>query len=171
MAIRIPKADGAPSDSSYPALLEQLFAETGAVVHIQNFGVCANDPRILLHPIAGFGHFVASRYNCSNVRNWRFDGPMSYRVVGLSDLIPRGGRDAKNPGSNGFTLPLMLCARCALGCLGLHYNYLLRTQAEYENAMQELEPLWNGIFAGHCCGSATAQHQNSFGETTRSRRN
>ncbi len=150
------EGDGAPSDSSYPALLEQLFAETGAAVHIQNFGVCGNDPGfcytqmrdlgISLHP-----DIIVLTYGTGDL---------------MADVLSRGGLERFNSeGWKGREKPWFewiyassyVVRTVCSGMFGLHYNYLLRTQAEYENAMQELEPLWNGIFAGI---AAVAQQHN-----------
>src|ERR1043165_429720 len=47
------EGDGAPSDSSYPAILRALTAGRG--VQIQNFGVCGNDPVFCLKQLQELG--------------------------------------------------------------------------------------------------------------------
>ena len=129
------EGDGAPSDSSYPALLEHLFVETGASVHVQNFGVCGNDPGFCFTQLRDLGiplhpDVIVLSYGTGDL---------------MADVLSRGGLDRFN--SNGwkgreklwfewiYASSYFARAVCS-GMFGLHYNYLLRTQAEYENAMQ-----------------------------------
>lgn len=140
------EGDGAPADSSYPALLRWLLKSHGmqnAVV--QNFGVCGNDPAFSLIQFEQTGRHL----NPDMVIFMYGSGDL------LADFVVRGGLERfKGDYWIGFPPPAWEWVYAASyvsrpishSLLGRSANSFLLTDKEMEQRVKELQPKWNEVF-------------------------
>ncbi|MCS6934340.1 MAG: GDSL-type esterase/lipase family protein [Chitinophagales bacterium] len=136
------EGDGAPFDSSYPAILRSLL---GNDYQVQNYGICGNDPGFYVTQFRKIG----TRYKPNVI-------VLSYSIFDfVHDLLTRGGLERFT--SNGWKEPkgpwweflyaINYTVRYAFHAAGITYWNGFYTEKEKERRLEELKPKWNEIFA------------------------
>ena len=141
------EGDGAPADSSYPALLRKMLQRDGYKnIVVQNFGICGNDPAFCWRQLKDIG--AAFKPNIAII------------VYGTGDLttdfFTRGGQERfKGDYYKGFDAPswewlygVSYVARLvANSVFGVDYKNFFLTHDEAANRVENLKPKWNHTFA------------------------
>lgn len=141
------EGDGAPVDSSYPAILRNLLKRDGQnQITVQNFGVCGNDPAFVWRQLKDIGaglkpDLIVIVYNAGDL---------------TTDFFTRGGPDRfKGDYYKGFDAPrweviygVSYVARLvARAVFGIEYKNFFLSQQETEARVESLKPKWNETFA------------------------
>ncbi len=141
------EGDGAPVDSSYPALLRNLLKQDGQTkITVQNMGVCGNDPAFVWKQLKDIGiglkpDVVVIVYNTGDLK---------------TDFFTRGGLERfKGNYYKGLDAPYWECiygvsyvARLvAHSVFGIEYKNFFLTDEESDKRIEGLKPKWNQTFA------------------------
>jgi lysophospholipase L1-like esterase len=142
------EGDGAPVDSSYPAILRDLLKRDGQTkIIVQNMGICGNDPAFVWKQLKDIGtglkpDVVVIVYNTGDLK---------------TDFFTRGGQERfKGDYYKGFDAPnwewiygVSYVARLvARSVFGIEYKNFFLTDAQADKRVEELKPKWNQTFAG-----------------------
>lgn len=140
------EGDGAPFDSSYPAILQTILKKNGQQqFEIQNFGICGNDPAFYYEQMKNIGiHFKPD---------------VAIIVYGTldfnTDFFCRGGLERfKNGYWQGYSAPNWewVYAASYIFRLVLHSLtkiksvYFLTTEQHHQTRLQALRQKWNSTF-------------------------
>jgi hypothetical protein len=140
------EGDGAPADSSYPALLRGMFIGQGrSDVKVQNFGFSGNDPGFYWRQLRDVGVLM----NPDIV-------VIAYGSLDMTvDFFTRGGlerfHDTRWSSINGpwweFIYANSHFSRWVVRvCCGISVRSFLTTPSQQELRLRELEPKWNSVF-------------------------
>lgn len=140
------EGDGAPSDSSYPAILRDILKHDGQRhIIVQNFGICGNDPAFYWKQFKDIG--VKLKPDIAVIA---FDsGDMT------TDFLTKGGlerfKDGYYEGYNGPSWEWLYGASYvfrlfAVSLFNVQYNLFFLSQDQRAQRLKELEPKWNQTF-------------------------
>lgn len=140
------EGDGAPADSSYPAMLRSLLKSHGMQnVRVQNFGICGSDPAFSLIQFEKVGQHLNP-----DVAIFMYgSGDL------LADFIVRGGLERFDGDHwRGYPPPAWEWVYAASYVsrpffnvlLGKSANNFLLTDNEMTQRVKELQPKWNEVF-------------------------
>ncbi len=140
------EGDGAPADSTYPALL-RTFLKRGEQnrITVQNFGICGNDPGFYWKQFKDIGSPLQPDLAVFTYGTGDF----------TTDFLTKGGLERFKDGYyEGFKGPrwewLYACSyvfRLFVHSLSdVSYNNFFLTDAEKATRLRELEPKWNQTF-------------------------
>lgn len=141
------EGDGAPADSSYPAILRDLLKRNGQTqITVQNFGVCGNDPAFCWRQLKDIGAGLKPDVVI-----------ISYSAGDLTtDFFTRGGEERfKGDYYKGIAAPgwewlygISYVARLiANSVFGIEYKNFFLTEGQSKERIEELKPKWNHTFA------------------------
>ena len=141
------EGDGAPVDSSYPAILRNLIKSDGYnKITLQNFGVCGNDPAFVWRQLKDIGaglkpDLVVIVYNSGDL---------------ATDFFTRGGQERfKDSYYKGFDAPkwewlygVSYVGRLvARSVFGIEYKNFFLSETQTADRIESLKPKWNQTFA------------------------
>jgi lysophospholipase L1-like esterase len=136
------EGDGAPADSSYPAILRTLL---GKNYQVQNYGICGNDPGFYVTQFDKIG----SRFKPDVII-------LSYGTFDfLTDVMSRGGLDRFTPSGwqtrKGHWWEVIYAmshiSRLFFHAAGIRYSNFFMSDVQRKRELKNLEPRWNEIFA------------------------
>jgi hypothetical protein len=140
------EGDGAPTDSSYPALLRSLLKSDGhSNVIVQNFGICGNDPAFYWKQFKDIGvklkpDIVVITYDCGDL---------------TTDFLTKGGLERfRNGYYKGMDGPWWewiygssyVFRLFAVSLFDVKYNQFYLSDDQRAQRLKELEPKWNLTF-------------------------
>lgn len=136
------EGDGAPADSSYPAILRNYL---GNKYLVQNYGICGSDPGYVIPQFEKIGasfkpQILIITYSLGDFEN---------------DLLQRGGLNRFSNMGNPTLLKqkwyepiyaISYLSRLVFHTIGIEYNRYFLTKNEYLETLEKLKPEWNEIF-------------------------
>ena len=140
------EGDGAPADSSYPALLRALLKRDGhRQIIVQNFGICGNDPGFYWKQFKDIGaklkpDVVVITYDCGDM---------------TTDFLTKGGierfKDGYYKGLDGpwweWLYGVSYVYRLfAVSIFNVQYNTFFLSEEQRAQRLKELEPRWIRTF-------------------------
>ena len=140
------EGDGAPADSSYPAILRGLLKRDGQTqITVQNFGICGNDPAFYWKQFKDIGSklhpdVVVIAYDCGDL---------------TTDFLTKGGLERfKNGYYKGFDGPWWewiygvsyVYRLFAVSLFDVNYANFFLSDEQKIKRLKELEPKWNQTF-------------------------
>jgi len=140
------EGDGAPMDSSYPAVLRDLLKRDGqSQITVQNFGICGNDPGFYWKQFKDIGSklhpdIVVITYDCGDL---------------TTDFLTRGGLERfKNGYYKGFDGPWWewlygvsyVYRLFAVSLFDVQHRTFFLTEDQRTKRLKDLEPKWNQTF-------------------------
>lgn len=140
------EGDGAPADSSYPALLRKMFDEKGLNhIKVQNFGMSGNDPGFYWRQLRDVGISMKPDIVVITYGSLDFTGDFFTRG-GLERFHENGWSSIKGPwwefiyaNSNLFRWLLRIS-------IGIDETSFLTTPSQREKRLQDLQSEWNVTF-------------------------
>lgn len=135
------EGDGAPFDSSYPAILRNLL---GAKFAVQNYGICGNDPGFY---VTQFGK-VGSKFQPSAIVLCYGTGDFMndfFSRGGLERFTESGWQTRKGPWWE-VIYGISYTSRLFFHAFGIHYNQFFMTKADINQQLKLLQPKWNEMF-------------------------
>ncbi len=135
------EGDGAPADSSYPAILRTLLGDGFTV---QNYGICGNDPGFYVTQFCKVG----SAFKPDVIVLCYGTGDFVVDVMsrgGLERFVEGGWQTRKGPWWEVF-YAMSHVSRLFFHAAGIHYNHFFMTKTEKERQLKALEPKWNEMF-------------------------
>lgn len=136
------EGDGAPADSSYPAILRTLLGEN---YQVQNYGISGNDPGFY---VTQFGKLGAQFQPdvillCYGTGDFEVD---VFSRGGLERFTALGWQTRKGPWWE-VIYAMSYVSRLVFHTFGIEYNNFFMRQAAREKELKKLEPKWNEMFA------------------------
>lgn len=135
------EGDGAPADSSYPAILRTLLGER---YQVQNYGISGNDPGFYVTQFAKVGAKFKPDIIILCYGTYDFALDVMSRG-GLERFVKDGWQTHKGPWWEIF-YAISYVNRLLFHAAGIHYNDFFMAKAEMQKQLKNLEPKWNEIF-------------------------
>lgn len=135
------EGDGAPADSSYPAILRKLLGEGFTV---QNYGICGNDPGFYVTQFSKVGAKFKPDVIALSYGTYDFVLDVMSRG-GLERFTLGGWQTRKGPWWEPI-YALSYVARLFIEASGRHYNDFFMTPQKKEENLRALAPKWNELF-------------------------
>jgi hypothetical protein len=135
------EGDGAPQDSSYPALLRNL---VGSNFQIQNFGICGNDPGFYPAQMARIGANFKPNLIILCYGTGDFMADFLSRG-GLERYTLNGWKSRKGPWWE-LIYGTSYLARPIFNALGFRYENFFFNQTQMQEELKRLELKWNETF-------------------------
>lgn len=135
------EGDGAPFDSSYPAILRTLLGDDFVV---QNYGICGNDPGFYVIQLDKIG----ARFKPDIIVMCYGTGDFLHDVMsrgGLERFTQTGWQTRKGPWYE-VIYAMSYVSRLFFHAAGVHYNNFFMSATEKARQLKLLEPKWNEMF-------------------------
>jgi lysophospholipase L1-like esterase len=138
------EGDGAPFDSSYPALMRSYFDIKNRNIAIQNFGICGNDPGFYPYQIKDVGLKFKPDILilCYGTGDFLVD---FYTRGGLERFNDKGWKGVDGPWWE-FIYALNYFSRQLFHVFGYNYSSFFTSKEEYKNQLKLLENKWVEVF-------------------------
>jgi len=136
------EGDGAPADSSYPAMLRTLL---GKNFQVQNYGICGNDPGFY---VPQFGK-VGSRFQPDAIVLCYGTGDLMadfFSKGGLERFYKGGWRSRKGPWWE-VVYGTSYLSRLFFHAFGIEYGKFFLSDKDIALQLKAMAPQWNNIFA------------------------